>query len=188
MKLNMTSITCWPLRTVPALALIAGFAMFPGTAVGAAPMQFHDHFAGSFSDNFCGIPVEVNFVSVDNFFLYADGSSKDTGSFNETITNPANGKTVTVSSAGQTTVVQTSVDEGANTVTFIVSNKGLPEKIQTPNGPVLSRDAGLLMRTLTFNLTTGDFISSATTVNNGPHPEADSDFALFCEIITAALT
>ena len=30
-------------------------------------------------------------------------------------------------------------------------------------------------------------ISSEITVR-GPHPEADSDFALFCEVITAALT
>jgi hypothetical protein len=186
MKLNMTAITCGLLRTAPALALIAGFAMFLGTAVGAAPTQFHYHSAGSFPDNFCGIPVEVNFVSVDNFFLYADGSSKDTYSLRETITNPANGKTVTVSSAGQV-VGQAIVNEQANTITFITTYKGLPEKIQTSHGPVLSRDAGLISFTSTFNLTTGDFISSTTTVN-GPHPEADSDFALFCELITAELS
>jgi hypothetical protein len=38
----------------------------------------------------------------------------------------------------------------------------------------------------TFDLETGEFISSETIVN-GPHPEAESDFTLFCEVITGAL-
>jgi hypothetical protein len=36
-------------------------------------------------------------------------------------------------------------------------------------------------------LETGEFISSDVTVK-GPHPELDSDFTLFCEVITEALT
>jgi hypothetical protein len=40
----------------------------------------------------------------------------------------------------------------------------------------------------TFDLNTGDFISGEILVNSGPHPEADSDFVLFCEVITAALS
>jgi len=35
-------------------------------------------------------------------------------------------------------------------------------------------------------LETGEFISSETIVK-GPHPEADSDFTLFCEVISGAL-
>jgi hypothetical protein len=187
MKLNMATITCGLLRTAPALALIAGFAIFPGTAFGAAPMQFHDHFTDSFSTDACGISVDVNLVVTDNFFVYADGSSRETFSVSETLTNPANGKTVTVSDAGQQTV-QAIVNQQANTVTFNVTNKGVPEKIQTPHGPVLSRDAGFITRTFVFDLTTQDLISATTTVNKGPHSEADSDFALFCELITEALS
>jgi hypothetical protein len=37
-------------------------------------------------------------------------------------------------------------------------------------------------------LETGDPISSEVLVTKGPHPEADSDFTLFCEVITEALT
>jgi hypothetical protein len=37
-------------------------------------------------------------------------------------------------------------------------------------------------------LETGDFISSEIVVNKGPHPDADSDFTLFCEVISEALT
>jgi hypothetical protein len=38
----------------------------------------------------------------------------------------------------------------------------------------------------TFDMETGDFISSEVVVK-GPHPGLDSDFALFCEVITEAL-
>jgi hypothetical protein len=38
-----------------------------------------------------------------------------------------------------------------------------------------------------FDLETGEFISSDVIVNKGPHPEADSDFALFWEVVSAAL-
>jgi hypothetical protein len=168
--------------------LIAVLFTLPILAIGspAAPTRFHNHSTGNFSANVCGIPVDATFSNVDNFFLFADGSSKDTFSFTVTFTNPVNGKAVTASMAGQV-VNQAIVNEQANTVTFITTFKGLPEKIQTPHGPVLSRDAGFITFTATFDLTTGDLISTATTVNNGPHPEADSDFALFCEVITDAL-
>ena len=80
------------------------------------------------------------------------------------------------------------MDEQAGTITFLTSFKGLPEKIQTANGPVLLRDAGFVAFADTFDLETGDFISTEIVVNKGPHPEADSDFTLFCEVISEALT
>jgi hypothetical protein len=39
----------------------------------------------------------------------------------------------------------------------------------------------------TFDLVTGDVISTEVIIK-GPHPEADSDFTLFCEVISGALT
>jgi hypothetical protein len=79
------------------------------------------------------------------------------------------------------------VDEDAGTITFFTTYKGLPERIQTANGPVLLRDAGFATFADTFNLETGEFISSEFTAK-GPHPEAGSDFTLFCEVISEALT
>lgn len=169
------------------LALVAALAVLPGTAFGAKPIaQFHDHFTDSFSDEICGIPVDVDLVVTDNFFLYADDSFKDTSSFMATFTNPVNGKSVSLSSAGQITG-SALVDEEAGTVTFVTTYKGLPEKIQTANGRVLLRDAGIITFADTFDLETGEFISSDVIIK-GPHPEADSDFTLFCEVITKALT
>ena len=79
------------------------------------------------------------------------------------------------------------VDEEAGTITFLTTFKGLPEKIQTAQGPLLLRDAGIVTFADTFDLVTGEFISSEVIVQKGPHPELDSDFELFCDIVTDAL-
>src|SRR4029434_10848730 len=109
-------------------------------------------------------------------------------SFQATYTNPLNENSVVVSSAGQNSVPPPIVDEEAGTITFLTSFKGLPEQIQTANGPVLLRDAGIITFADPFDLQTGDFTPSEIVVTNGPHPEADSDFTLFCEVISEALT
>jgi hypothetical protein len=168
------------------MALIVALAL-PGATLAAKPVAaFHDHFTDSFASDICGIPVQVDIVVTDNFFEYADGSFKDAASFMGTYTNPDNGKSVVVSSAG--TVSGTAViDEQANTITFIYTYNGLPEKIQTAHGRILTRDAGIIIFQDTFDLTTGDFLGSEVTIN-GPHPEADADFALFCDVVTGALT
>jgi hypothetical protein len=168
------------------MALIFALAL-PGATLAANPVAaFHDHFTDSFQSDICGIPVQVDLVVSDNFFEYEDGSFKDAASFMSTFTNPDNGKSVVVSSAG--TVTGTAIiDEQANTITFVTTYKGLPEKIQTAHGRVLARDAGIISFRDTFDLTTGDFLGTEVTIK-GPHPEADADFALFCDVVTGALT
>jgi hypothetical protein len=168
------------------VALIVALAV-PGAALAAKPIfAFHDHFTDSFQGDICGIPVQIDLVVSDNFFAYADGSTKDAGSFRGTYTNPDNGKAVVVSSAGTLTGSYV-IDEQANTITFVTTYKGLPEKIQTAHGRVLTRDAGIISFRDTFDLTTGEFLGTQVIIR-GPHPEADADFALFCDVVTGALT
>jgi hypothetical protein len=170
------------------VALMAALAVVPGTALGATPIaQFHDHFTESLSDEICGIPVDVEIVLTSNVFLYADDSFKETASFMATVTNPANGNSVIISNAGQVSGPPPIIDEAAGTITFLTNFKGLPEKIQTAHGPVLLRDAGFVQFADTFDLATGAPISSEVVFIKGPHPELDSDFAVFCEVITEAL-
>jgi hypothetical protein len=170
------------------VVLVVALAAVPGTALGAKPIaHFHDHFTDSFSDEICGIPVDVEIVVTDNFFVYAEDSFKDTASFRATVTNPVNGKSIIISNAGQVSGPPPIVDEAAGTITFLTSFKGLPEKIQTAQGPVLLRDAGFVQFADTFDLATGDFISSEIVFIKGPHPDLESDFALFCEVVSAAL-
>jgi hypothetical protein len=174
-------------RVVLAAMLTALVVLIPATALGAKPVaRFHDNFTDTFSTELCGIPVDGVAVGVDNFFLYADDSFKDTSSVRLTFTNPVNGKSVIISNAGQVTGTAL-VDEDAGTVTFVTTFKGLPEKIQTANGPVLLRDAGVAVFTDVFDLATGAPISSDFSIK-GPHPDLESDFALFCDVITGALS
>src|SRR3954449_7607658 len=119
------------------VALVGAFAVLPGTASAAKPIeQFHDHFTDSFSDQVCGIAVDVDVVGTDNFFLYADDSFKDTSSFRTTFTNPENGSSVIVSAAEQNSGSSPIIDEQAGVIAFLTSFKGLPEKIQPARGPV----------------------------------------------------
>ncbi|MET0939280.1 MAG: hypothetical protein ABWY51_08680, partial [Gaiellaceae bacterium] len=63
------------------VALVTALAVLPASALGAKPIeQFHDHFTDSFSDEICGIPVDVVIVVTDNFSLYADESFMDRSS------------------------------------------------------------------------------------------------------------
>jgi hypothetical protein len=169
------------------VASVAALTFVPATALGAKPMeQFHDHFTGSDSGEICGIPVDIAFVVTDNFFVFAD-SFKDTSSARVTFTNPVNEKAVVVFNAGQIVGPPPIIDEAAGTITFSTRYKGLPEKIQTSQGPVLLRDAGVITFADTFDLVTGEFISTDVIIK-GPHPEAESDFTLFCQVISAAIS
>jgi hypothetical protein len=183
----MGTITLRRAAFVALVTAATAAAMLAGTATAAQPLQqFHDQFRDSFSTDVCGISVDAQVRVTDNFFVYPD-SFKDTSSVSVTFTNPVNGKSVIVSNAGQIVGPPGIVDEEAGTITFLVSYKGLPEKIQTAGGPVLLRDAGVITFADTFDLATGDFISSDVLIK-GPHPEADSDFTLFCQVVSGALT
>jgi hypothetical protein len=174
------------------VALIAAFAILPASAFGANPEIFHVHFMDTEEDvDVCGITVDIvsEGVFTDKAFFDQDGNFvrfNSTASATSTLT-AENGKSVIISNAGQFTDVEPLVDEEAGTITFFTTFKGLPEKIQTANGRVLLRDAGVITFVDTFDLETGEFISSEVTIK-GPHPEADSDFTLFCEVISEALT
>jgi hypothetical protein len=174
------------------VVLVAAFAILPAGALGAKPEIFHTHFLDTEEDvDVCGITVDIvaEGVFTDKAFFDQEGNFVrfiSTASATSTLT-AENGKSVTIQNAGQFTEVEPLIDEEAGTITFVTTFKGLPEKIQTANGPVLLRDAGLITFMDTFDLETGEFISSDIIVR-GPHPEAESDFALFCEVITEALT
>ncbi len=169
------------------VALVAALAVVPAALAAQPAEQFHGRYSDSFSDIVCGVAVDVELTGTDNFFVYADDSVKGTGAFRATLTNPLNGTSVVVSSAGQLAATAADIDEAAGTITFRPTFKGLPGKIQTAGGSVLLRDAGIITFEDTFDLATGELISTQTIVAHGPHPEADSDFTLGCGVISAAL-
>jgi hypothetical protein len=176
-----------PIRAVAVFAAVVIVLALPVSALAARPVErFHDHFTETFESNLCGIDGTSTIVVQNTFTLYSDGSFKSAGSFSETFT-ALNGKSVKISSAGTTSGPEPVIDEEAGTITFITSSKGLPEKIQTNHGSVLLRDAGVITFADTFDLETGEFLGSEVTIK-GPHPEAESDFEAFCEVVVSALT
>jgi hypothetical protein len=174
------------------VALIATLALLPAGALGAQPEIFHANFLDVEEDaDVCGITVDIvaEGVFTDKAFFDKDGNFvrfQSTSSAKVTFT-AENGKSVINQFANQFVEAEPIIDEAAGTITFVYSFKGLPEVLRTPQGPVLLRDAGLITFSDTFDLETEELLSSEILVNRGPHPDADSDFTLFCEVISEAL-
>ncbi len=100
---------------------------------------------------------------------------------------------VTTLTYGDVTLVNRSAGRFADVIvsgdpegihTHAGTNLGLPELWKYQSGGVLILDAGSITFLDTFN---GDEFISGEVVFNGPHPEAASDFQLFCEVIPGAL-
>jgi len=180
------------LLTGSLLAATAAVAL-PAVAHADSPERFHGQFDDTFENvDVCGINVDVRSQGVFTDLVFFDSE----GNFDRFMST-VSGKDTLISDNGKSVVIQYSqqysdtegvIDEAAGTITFAYTFKGLPEKIQTARGPVIVRDAGLITFADTFDLDTGEFISGDVLVNRGPHPDADSGFELFCEVITAALS
>ncbi len=173
---------------ISAAVVVIGLAL---AAAASAAKPFHVNFDDTFTDNICGLDVAGEAIGVDNFSPVFDSvgnliAFKDTSQVK--VTYARNGKSLVVASAGQHTF--TAVGNFSGLVTFTDTFKGLPERIFVPKGPVITRDAGIITFQNVVDFSTnpnGDLISSAVLVNKGPHPEADADFTLFCEVFTQVL-
>lgn len=75
--------------------------------------------------------------------------------------------------------------EEEGTQTFVFTAIGLPEKFQIEGGGVITRDAGRISFLVTVD-ENGDVVSEEV-ISRGPHPQADSDFELFCQVVPEAL-
>ena len=184
------------MRLTRTLGLAAGLAMVGSMSLAAVPSALaanpdvnHFTFSDSFTDDdFCGTGQTVNisvFVRGTEFFAPNQPVDyRNVTQGNNVFTNPLNGATVINHFAGPFSDTIISGDpEGLHTHEF--TNKGLPEMLRTEHGGVLIRDAGYIVFHQVDN---GDeFVSSEIVVNRGPHPEAESDFTLFCDVMTDAL-
>jgi hypothetical protein len=171
------------------LAAVTVLALAGAPVALGADQQFN-HFRDVGTDvdpDFCGTgkQIDIAFDVLVNEWLaphQADYKAATTGKV--TFTNPLTGDTVINLFAGPFLDETISGDpEGINVHEF--TNKGLPELFKTPHGGVISLDAGYIVFRDTFD---GDtFVSSEIVINKGPHPEADSDFELFCQFMPTAL-
>ncbi|HYY64707.1 MAG TPA: hypothetical protein VE688_08840 [Gaiellaceae bacterium] len=172
--------------------MLALAVALPSVGVAAQPIvNEHSTFSDTFPDEICGIPGTSTINAVDNFKLYADGTFLDTSRFNLVFTADASGRQVRIFSAGQVTGLDEPIDNGDGTITFINTFKGLPEKLSIQNGPTLLRDAGTVTIVRTFFVEpNGDLtlVSQTLLGEHGPHPDLDSDFEAFCNVLVPALT
>jgi hypothetical protein len=169
-----------------ALAFVA-IAGAPGAqAAGQEHERFHDVFTDVDPD-FCGTGQEIDIafdVWVNAFHAPKHALYQETARGKVTFTNPLTGDTVINRFAGRTKVVLVSGDpEGVHEV--LVTVTGLPELLKASGGGVLIRDAGFVLLRQTYD--GEEFISSEVVVVHGPHPDLESDFELFCEVMPEAL-
>jgi hypothetical protein len=178
------------LRTILLIGVLA-LAVVPAGALGAKPERFHERIAEFFEgENVCGstFDVSVSGVFTDLAFFDKDGNFvrfMSLASVRATFSDE-DGPAVVIQNAGMFQDLAPVVDEEAGTITFTFTFKGLPEMIKTAQGPLRLRDAGIATFQDTFDLATGELISSEVIVVKGPHPELESDFTLFCEAFLEA--
>jgi hypothetical protein len=172
-----------PIRTLVALLLVA-FAALPLVSATAAPPTFHDRFRETIPGvDICGVIGTVG-VTVNQVGWVSDTSFTITGQTTAVFTAD-DGRTATLKTGGQITGSVTENPDG--TLTFVTTFKGLPEQISSHGkGGVELRDAGLITFITAIDPATGDIISDEVVIK-GPHPEAESDFTLFCDAFLAAL-
>src|SRR6266576_2264726 len=179
------------MRKLYVLSALVGalFLASAASTAGAAPLadRFHASFSDTFRNNVCGIDGTSALTVVANVQVFADGTFKLQLNQKNVFTSAATGKSVLLFFAAQQ-VNAGPIDNGDGTVTFVTTFKGLPEMIKLPNGRVLSRDAGFIGFNDTFDATTGQFLGQTVSPQNGPHPDADSSFTLFCDVIVPALS
>jgi hypothetical protein len=174
-------------------ALVIGIIVALGlgsvpSAVAANPGVNRFTFTESSTDlNFCGTgePVDVFATVKVTEFLSPNQpvGYRNVAEVTVVYTNPENGATVVRHAAGP--LSQTIVSgnpEGVHTVELVVT--GLSGQLRTADGTVLLGAGNIVFRE-TFN--GEEFISREILVNRGPHPNLESDLALFCEVTTAAL-
>jgi len=175
--------------------IVAAFALggVP-SAVAANPGVHHFTDTGSFTDdNFCetGQAVDVS-VSIHGTEFLAPNQPVDyrnTGVGDIVFTNPSNGATVIDHFAGNFSETLISGDPaGLHTVerTF----NGLIHSYRTDSG-VLYRGAGYVVVHVDRDvLPNGEVVDLSTeiVVDRGPHPDVESGFTLFCDVIVPALT
>jgi hypothetical protein len=173
-----------------ASALAVALMAVAGAPAALAKGQEHNHFRDIFTDvddDFCGTGQTINIagnVLVNEWSAPHKGDFKQTATGKITLTNPLTGDTAVNRFAGPTWVVNISGDpEGDHVQEVTVA--GLPELWKLAHGRVLTRDAGYVV--LRQTIEDDEVVENEVLIIHGPHPDLESDFELFCEVLPEAL-
>jgi hypothetical protein len=160
----------------------------------------HDHIVVTFPDDeVCGVPVVTTVDVIDNSLERLAQSGfplfQSSGHATVTFTNPENGRSMVLQFSGLNFKDLSATDNGDGTLTLRTAVIGVPERISLPGGAVVIMDVGRLVfvSVIDYNGTPTDTeddetLSEDIEALNGPHPDLESDFELFCSVIIAGLT
>jgi len=138
-------------------------------AVAAGPD--HETIRGSDVDtDFCGTGQTVNVAFKGAFNGWQD---KAFGHIQTTWTNPANGIAVYDSFSGGGKI--SFIDDGDGAYTIAITRVGQPFRLQYVGGPVIVRDAGLIIVHDHFDAD-DNYLGTDVVVVNGPHPGVEVDW------------
>lgn len=176
-------------RTLATAAALTAVAAAPAPATVVEKGRFVDEPYGFAYD--CGFPVEVTGVASGNFRL-REGSGDDATaffsldriSFREIHTNPETGEWFSLSGRFASNEVGASRVEGS-LFEFRIIKAGQVAVIQDSDGNLVSRDRGVVRRTILFDTggdqeTGGEFVDLVDLDLAGPHPTFDK----LCDVAT----
>ena len=178
------------------IALPIAVVAQPSLAAAAPPDRlFRGTGSNTFQEVLCGVPVTTTEWFTGAFSVFFDRAGnlrrvQGSGTYRATYTNAA-GESITFFAASHFTETPAIDANGILTVDFV--DTGLAERITDAAGNVLTTDVGNLVQRLTVDL--GDLedpdddvvLGFAIVFEAGRHPEGESGFALFCQIVQEQL-
>jgi hypothetical protein len=175
---------------------LATLLVLVSAQVAAAAKPFHDKFTEdvTFSENLCGIspttgiPVTTH-VQVRGNFLAFEDHFVDLSQIRVTWTN-ADGDWLELFVAGRFFVTE---ELSGDILTVAFTASGIQERIRSTEGLTAAFDRGRISVRQVIDLNDPENFEDDVLVSfevlfvAGPHPELDSDFTLFCEVVTDVL-
>ena len=176
-------------RALTPLAL-ATLLMLMSAQLAFAAAPFHDKFVidETFEENLCGIDVTTHLQLKGNVLSFED-HLLDVSRVTVTWSN-AEGAWLQNFGAG---AVMVSEQLNGDILTITEGHAGVQERFRSSEGLMPAFDRGRIVFSIVIDLNDLEnpdddvFLSSEVVFVAGPHPEADSDFTLFCEVVEDVL-
>ena len=180
------------MRPIRVAALSAAAALVLAAAPVLAAKGTHEQVRvdETFDEVLCGIPVTTNVRVTGPVNTTSGGRLTDNTRVVLTHTNAA-GEWLRNMITGQ--FRQVVIENADGTVTFIDTHRGLHERLVSAGGIEAAFDRGQIIFRTTVDFhdpedpEDDEVVDFEVTKQAGPHPDADSDFELFCEVVDDVL-
>jgi hypothetical protein len=174
---------------IPAIVLPALLLLSPQAALGARPIEHVvQKVDDTFAEELCGIAVTTHVEVNENVLVY-EGSFTDLSRVRVTWTN-ADGDWLQLFAAGRASI---QFEEENGILTITEWHSGVQERLRSSAGITAAFDRGRIGFAIVIDLNDpedpedDELVSFEILFVAGPHPEADSDFSLFCDVVTEVL-